>query len=302
MNPAQAKKLSTPIKPEHRELFSGRVYQTGHAGVSIRNHSGKAKYTVIAVHGFLLNHCYFTHLYHQPDTELILMTCSNYHIPTCGADIEYTDWWRTVDHPEATVEYDADVLNQILENLPTGKHIRVHGHSRGGSVILEGMRQRPELYKKVEVVLEAPVLPQGKLHGGISSLLEKFSYGMWPYLIRFLRRTPLTTLAPFFGKMNERKRDLLATAFSNPKDQLTIIRNIESIKAWMENTDFETYKHMKRGTILVPETDRILERDAMLFSSQQTSKNVHIVETSDTSHLISLDSDIWVPPLSVKAT
>ena len=300
MKAIHARKLLRPIDPAYTEMFSGRVYSIGKGAVSVRNHSAPAENTVIAVHGFLENHCYFTQTYQAPDTELILLTCSNYHIPVSGPTIEPAPWQKPIKFLEATIEYDACILNQTLENLPSTQRVRVHGHSRGGAVIIEAMSQRPDLYKTVDVVLEAPVLPQGRLHPLVSALLDPVSHGMWPWVIRLVNSAPSTAYGQtFFGKLNPRKKTLLDKLFAATRDHLTIVRNIENIIAWMAKTETTAYKPMRHGTILIPKIDRILDREAMLKSAECSSNAIRIVETSATSHFVTLDSQEWVPSLSM---
>ncbi|MFE8070687.1 alpha/beta hydrolase [Marinobacteraceae bacterium S3BR75-40.1] len=298
MKASHARKLIKPIEQSYTEMFSGKVYRVGKAAVSVRNHSGEATHTVIGVHGFLENHCYFTQTYEAPTTELILLTCNHYHIPVSGPTPEAPSWEIANRYPERTIEYDACVLNQALENLPTTDRVRVHGHSRGGAVVIEAITQRPELYTNVDVVLEAPVLPQGSLHPMVKAILEPVSHGMWPWLVRLINSTPSSTYGQtFFGRMTERKRQLLNKMFTATRDHLTIVRNIENIYAWMERNDFDVYENLRQGTILIPQTDRILDREAMLESAKHTPNTIRLVETENTSHFITLDSKEWVPPL-----
>lgn len=299
MKASHARKLIKPIEPTYTEMFSGKVYRIGKGAVSVRNHSGAARHSVIGVHGFLENHCYFTQTYEEPTTELILLTCSNYHIPVSGPLYQSPAWEVAIEHAEATIEYDAAILNQALENLVSGERVRVHGHSRGGAVILEAIRQRPELYEDVEVVLEAPILPKGKLHPLIKMALEPVSHGMWPWLVRLINSTPSSSYGQtFFGRMNVRKKQLLNKMFTATRDHLTIVRNIENAIAWTERTDVSIYDMIARGIILIPKVDRILDRQSMLASASQFSACVAVVETSATSHFVTLDSKDWVPALA----
>jgi pimeloyl-ACP methyl ester carboxylesterase len=298
MQAIHARKLIKPIEQSYTEMFSGKVFTVGKGAVSVRNHSGEAKHTVIGVHGFLENHCYFTHLYQESSTELILLTCSNYHVPVSGPMPEPADWEVPIKHLEATIEYDACILNQTLENLPSTKNVRIHGHSRGGAVILEALSQRPELYQNVELILEAPALPGGKTHPLVSALLEPVSHGMWPWIIRFINSTPASSYGQmFFGKMNKRKKQLLSKMFSATKDHLTIVRNIENLFAWMAKTDHSVYQHIKHGTFLIPKMDRILDRELMLKSAQFSPNSVRIIETDAMSHFITLDDQKWIPSM-----
>jgi len=293
-----ARKLIKPIEQTYKEMFSGIVYTVGKGAVSVRNHSSKAEHSVICVHGFLENHCYFTQSYQEPSTELILLTCSNYHIPVSGPMPEPASWEIPIKHLEATIEYDACILNQALENLPTTDSVRIHGHSRGGAVILEAMNQRPELYTNVEIILEAPALPGGKTHPLISALLEPVSHGMWPWIIRFINSTSAGSYGQmFFGKMNRRKKQLLYKLFTATKDHLTIVRNIENLFDWMNRTDHSAYEHIRHGTFLIPRVDRILDRNLMLASAQQSPNAVRIIETDAMSHFVTLDDQKWMPSM-----
>jgi hypothetical protein len=291
-----ARKLIKPIEQTYTEMFSGKVYTVGKGAVSIRNHSGKAEQTVIGVHGFLENHCYFTHSYQESSTELILLTCSNYHIPVSGIIPEPATWEIPIKFLEGTVEYDASILNQALQNLPSTNNIRIHGHSRGCAVILEAARQRPELFDRVEVILEAPALPQGKTHPLVSALLDTVNHGMWPWVIRLINSTPSSSYGQtFFGKMNPRKKQLLNKLFTSTKDHLTIVRNIENLFAWMDKTDYSIYRNIRHGSFLIPKVDRILDRNLMLKSAQHSPNYVRIIETGALSHFITLDDQKWVP-------
>ncbi len=296
MKASHVRKLIKPIESAYSEMFSGRVYRLGKGAVSVRNHSDDAEQTVIGVHGFLENHCYFTQAYEAPTTELILLTCSNYHIPVNGVTPESPDWEVPIKHLEGTIEYDACMLNLVMANLPSTDNIRLHGHSRGGAVILEAARQWPDLYENVEVVLEAPILPQGKLSALVTAVLEPVSHGMWPWLIRLINSAPSSTYGQtFFGKMNPRKKQLLSKLFSATQDHLTIVRNIENLMAWMDRTDASAYDNIRFGTFLIPAVDRILDREAMLKSARQSPTTMRIVETEAPSHFITLDSKEWIP-------
>jgi len=293
-----ARKLIKPIEQTYTEMFSGKVYTVGKGAVSVRNHSSQAEHTVIGVHGFLENHCYFTQSYQDPSTELILLTCSNYHVPVSGPMPEPAEWEIPIKYLEATIEYDANILNQALANLPTTNRVRVHGHSRGGAVILEAVKQRPELYENVELILEAPALPGGKTHPLVSALLEPVSHGMWPWVIRFINSTPSSSYGQmFFGKMNQRKKQLLHKLFTATKDHLTIVRNIENLFAWMDRADYSVYDNVRHGTFLIPNIDRILDRNLMLDSALKSSNAVRVVETDANSHFITLDDQNYVPSM-----
>lgn len=295
MKARHIRKLIRPIDSAYSEMFSGRVYRVGEGAVSVRNHSGEAEQTVIGVHGFLENHCYFTQTYDAPTTELILLTCSNYHIPVNGVTLEKPAWEVPIKHLAGTIEYDACILNQALASLPSTRNVRIHGHSRGGAVVIEAARQRPELYYGADVVLEAPALPQGRIHPLVTTLLEPVSHGMWPWLVRLINSAPSSAYGQaFFGKMNPRKKQLLGKLFYATRDHMTIVRNIENLFDWMARTDTTAYHNVPQGTFLIPGMDRILDRKSMLASARM-STNMRIIETRAPSHFVTLDSKEWVP-------
>ena len=299
MKAIHARKLLRPIDATYTEMFSGKVYTVGKGAVSKRNHSAEAANTVIAIHGFLENHCYFSHAYQEPDTELILITCSNYHVPVSGPVPEPAPWQYPIKYLEDTIEYDACILNMAIQNLTTTRRIRVHGHSRGAAVALEAMRRHPELYENVDMVLEAPVLPNGNLHPLLNTLIDPISHGMWPFVVRLFNSTSASTYGhTFMGRLNGRKKTLLDRVFTTTKNHLTIVRNIENIKDWMEKTTSDIYKDMRHGTILIPRTDRIMDRETMLRSAEHSLNAIRIVETTADSHFVILESEEWVPPLN----
>lgn len=297
MKASHIRKLIKPIDIAYSEMFSGQVYRIGQGAVSVRNHSGEARHTVIGIHGYLENHCYFTQAYDDPTTELILLTCSNYHIPVNGVTPEDAGWQSPIEELEGTIAYDAELLIQAMEILPSSDSVRVHGHSRGGAIILEAARRRPDLFHDVELLLEAPALPQGRLHPLVTMMLEPVSHGMWPWLIRLINSAPSSVYGQtFLGRMNPRKKALLSTLFSSTRDQLTIVRNLEDALDWMDKTPTDVYENVNRGIFLIPGTDRILEKTAMLESARACS-SMTIQETGAPSHFITLDDDSLIPPL-----
>lgn len=295
MKASHARKLIKPIEIAYSEMFSGQVYRVGNGAVSVRNHSGEPVHTVIGVHGYLENHCYFTQVYDAPTTELILLTCSNYHIPVNGVTPEDADWQTPIDELDGTIAYDAELLIQVMTNLPSAGKVRLHGHSRGGAVILEAVSRRPGLFRNAELVLEAPALPQGRTHALVTMMLEPVSHGMWPWLIRLINNAPASVYGQtFFGRMNPRKKTLLSKLFSSTRDQLTIVRNLEDAMAWMENTSTDIYRHVSQGCFLIPGTDRILDKSAMLESARACT-SMTILDTGSPSHFIALDDQSLIP-------
>ncbi|MAM86630.1 MAG: alpha/beta hydrolase [unclassified Hahellaceae] len=291
-------RLLRPVSPTYSEMFSGRVYQVGEGSVAIRNHSSEARHTVIGVHGFLENFCYYTQSYQAADTELILLTCSGYHLPVSGPTVMTADWQTDIDAPAGTISHDAAILIQALANLPTAPHVRIHGHSRGCAVIIEAASLRPDLFINVEVVLEAPVLPEGRLHPLVRRLIRPMNHTTWPLLIRLITSAPSASYAPtFFGTLTNRKRQLMPHIFTSIKEYMTLVHNIEDLRDWMMSRDCSAYDNVPNGTILIPRVDRVLDRAAMLRSARQSHNAISIVETDASSHFITLDCGSWIPRL-----
>jgi pimeloyl-ACP methyl ester carboxylesterase len=224
-------------------------------------------------------------------------------VPVSGVTPQTPDWAVDIKHLAGTIEYDACILNQAMQNLIGSSHVRIHGHSRGAAVALEAIRQWPELYSDVELVLEAPILPQGRAHPLMLALLEPLSPSMWPWIVRLLNNTPNSAYnQTFFGKMNRRKKKLLSKLFHATKDHLTIVRNIDNLLAWMARTDTSVYQLVSQGIVLIPATDRVLDRSAMLASARQAGEKFTIIETTAPSHFIILDDKKWIPELEQVAS
>src|SRR5262249_4144672 len=136
----------------HAEPFDGVVYRVGEAAVAERRCDGP-RATVLTIHGFVEDLRYFTHFYDDPSVQLIALTSCDYHVAIGEPRHERADWACAPSAPPGSIEYDAAVLVQALEHLPRARHVRVHGHSRGGAVVLEAASMRPDLFERVEVLL-----------------------------------------------------------------------------------------------------------------------------------------------------
>jgi pimeloyl-ACP methyl ester carboxylesterase len=277
----------------HHEPFDGVVHRVGEAAVAVRK-SEEPRATVVAMHGYTEDMRYFARLYRDPSIELIALTSCAYHVPVTGLALTVPEWARVPDAPHGTIAYDAAVLNQALEYLPRTRNVRVHGHSRGGAVVLEAARMRPDLFAAVEVVLEAPVLPRGRLYAAPLPLLLWF----YPFIVMAWRRGPLGRFfVPAFGALDDaRKRELLAGLPHSARRIATFVANVEDLIAWMRDADTRLYDNVRRGTILVPNRDRVLDPGAMLASAKSAEPTLGVVRV-DTSHFVTLDRPSAIPPL-----
>lgn len=280
------------------EFFYGKVYQLGHAAVSVRNTGPNANFTVLCMHGFLADHRYFTRLYRHQDMQLILMTASGYHVPVAQKNHEQPSWYQHIIEAPDSIEYDAEALIQALSHLPCTDQIRLHGHSRGGAVIIEASRRRPDLFAKLEVVLEAPLLPGTN---------PRWLVGLWanplllPVAIRFgpwLRHLPHKFYgSAVFNGISQRKRDLLASMLLSPKKFDTVFHNVRNLFTWVSRPSIGAWHGIQRGYLLLPANDTVLNRQQMAEQAAQLSPQLRLLETEAKTHFISLELPHCVPAL-----
>jgi pimeloyl-ACP methyl ester carboxylesterase len=188
------------------------------------------------------------------------------------------------------------VLVQALENLPRTRTIRVHGHSRGGAVVLEASMARPDLFADVEVVLEAPVLPQARPQVMANGLMLWF----YPLGIAFWKRDPFTPqVRPAFGSLDDpRKREVLSGMPHNPKRGSTFVVNVSDLQEWMRRRDMSTYANVRRGVVLVPSKDRVLDPVSMEASAKHAAPALQVVRVEGASHFVTLDRPDVFPALT----
>ncbi|MBL4607123.1 MAG: alpha/beta hydrolase [Pseudomonadales bacterium] len=285
--------------PKNHEPFAGKLFEAGEATIAYRPAAVKAHATVVAMPGFLEDHRYFTGLYSDPDVELVLINSCNYHPPVIPNNRESCGFFNNYGFDLGSIEYDAAVLNWAVENLVTTNKMRLHGHSRGGAVVLEALKQNPSLHRESEVVLEAPVLPQGKGYPALEAAFGTIGLYLLPLIVPLIKRIPAGLYLPIlYRPMNERKKTLLPGLFYNPKNYRTIVENIHSLEQWMEQNDFSIYQNVKNGVILIAEKDTVLDRKSMLASAHKAGDGVSVIETKNTSHFVSLDDPAVVPLIS----
>ena len=276
----------------HHAPFEGRVFRVGHAAVAERR-CDEPKTTVVCMHGFVEDMRYFARLYEDASIQLVAIASCGYHVPVKDLALEDAAWASEPRAPFGSIAYDAEVLVQALEHLPRAPKLRVHGHSRGGAVVLEAARVRPELFAEVEVVLEAPVLPRGKLYAEISAMV----LWLYPFAVPGWRKDPLGgRVARAFGALDDPyKREFLEGVPHNPKRISTFIANVRDLLDWMASRDASLYENVRRGAIVVPKRDRVLDARAMRESAAN-AKHLEIVDV-DCSHFVTLDRPESIPPL-----
>ena len=285
--------LDRPVPQRQAVSMAAEVYRVGSACI-IRRRSDNPVRSVVVMHGFLENPLYFTQYYSDPTIELIMLTSGDYHLPLANPVFQQPPWPTTPALVTGLIASDAQVLNLALQYLVSTPDVRVHGHSRGGAVVLEAARQRPELFEAAAVLLEAPALPQGRAYRPTPRL------GHWllPLVHLLWQGKPASILSrPIWGPLHDAsKRELILAMPFNPRSSRVVMTNLEDLEQWMRSTGPEIYRHVKRGAILVPQQDRVLHSGAMLDSARQ-AENLQIIEVPDGSHFVLLDNPEAIPPL-----
>ena len=290
--------LYRPLAARNHESFAGEMYQVGDSVVAYRPaQGGTGGLTVIAAPGFLEDTRYFSDLYEDPMLELILVNNSGYHCPDRSQTPHPVRWGKIRNPYEiGSIEHDAFVFNLAFQHLSTGKRIRAHGHSRGGAVILEAIKQAPERFQNVEVILEAPVLPGGKGHPALELAFSALGRYLLPINFTLLRYVDLTRFGKWiFAPLTPRKAELVKGFYFAPKTFDIVIKNLNSMQQWIAARNTRAYAPIQHGTILIGERDLVLDRAAMLRSAQLAKPRWHVIETRGTSHFVSLDQPGLVP-------
>lgn len=266
------------------EVFDGTEYQVGACRVFERRCEAP-RATVVCMHGFLESPHSFTHFYADPSLQLVLLSSADYAQPFSGQTSSEPVWVKTPIQGEVgDIEYDAQVLALALEHLPRSNTIRVHGHSRGGAVVLEAAQRRPDLFEKVQVLLETPVVPRGQVYGARGAVAMSLAFFFLPLILAVWRRYPTLKLSQrALGRLDDaRKKQVMLNLPNNPRRARTAERNVKSILAWSSKTGVDVYQHV-RGAIVIADRDKVLDSVSMRQSAQQAPALV-IIEAKSSSH------------------
>lgn len=283
------------------EPFEGDLYQVGECYVAKRASDTKPKQTIVCAHGFVEDMRYFTEVYQDPSIELIMINSCGYHSPFSLNDLLKPDWAVSVPYPEGSIEYDANVLGQAVDNLASTKKIRLHGHSRGGAVVLEAIKQRPDLLGKLEVILEAPILPKGKPYPALALAFNKVGLYLLPLTFTLFKKVPFDFYSRAYKPLTARKQVLLPGLLHNPKSFTTVLENAHNMNEWWDHAEHSLYDNVAKGTILIGAEDKVLDRNSMIASAEASHKNINVVLTEGTTHFISLEEPQYVLELAANA-
>lgn len=282
----------------HIGEFCGDLLRVGNTYIGWRPAMNGSERTIVCFPGFLEDMRYFQALYENDDAELILVNNANYH---CPYPIDFVEelHWPTNPFRVGTIEHDGFYLGLVLERIASGRDIVVHGHSRGGAVVLEAGRQYPELvrstHRSLSALLEAPVLPQARVAGKGSYPLHHqiYSYFM-PIAFGRMRNIKTGQLLemPMMKPTTPLKTRLCRSVFSTARNYATCVTNYRSIVTWQRSTDIQVFSNYRKLTVVVGERDDSLDRESMLASAQRGQaeiKGLSIVETTGTNHFIALE-------------
>ena len=278
--------------------FDGRLYRVGETVIAVREAAKNSDESILCFPGFLEDMRYFQHLYSGSDAQLILINNANYHSPFPDDAVEALDW---PDNPYAvgTIEHDGFYLALALQHLSSGSRISLHGHSRGGAVVLEAGRQSPELTRpadrSISAVLEAPVLPGARAAGRSSNPLPHalISY-LIPVVLGLLCNSSRDRLLqqPMMRPTNSLKTELCQSLYSVAKNYRTCVANVRSIHRWQRQTSDDVYTNYARIVVVAGERDDVLDNASLLASAERgraLNRGVQILRTEKTNHFISLE-------------
>lgn len=292
--------LNKTFKPKSRIPFDGEIFKLGDIVVARRRRiesegeggAENVSKTIVCMPGFMETISYFFDVYKDENAELILVNNCAYHSPIDDA-MGKTPSWFDANNPylPGTIEHDAFVFAQIVDQLATTDNVVLHGHSRGGAVILEASKLISKEKRHVAAILEAPVLPQGKARGHqMPKLLRIVMKYYMPLAFHYYRHNALAYLQ--FGgyryPATDVKEKIISDYFSNPKQYKVTVTNISNIDQWAASTGFDIYNNFSDVTVLVPENDIVLDRELM-YSSAAAGKHVKVVEVQAADHFISLE-------------
>jgi pimeloyl-ACP methyl ester carboxylesterase len=278
--------------------FEGDLMKVGTTYIARKPAKNNSQRTIICFQGFLEDMRYFQNVYKDEEAELIYVNNANYHCPF-STDYVVELQWPENPYGVGSIEHDAFYVGLALERLANGQEVCLHGHSRGGAVVLETGRQHPMLMKQktrpVKAILENPVVPQARVKGkGSEPIPHKIACYLLPIffgLKRNWKKERLVSL-PMMRPTNELKTELLMSIFCTARNYSACVSNVKSIYAWQRNMDYDVYENYPSLTLLIGERDDSLDRSSMLASAEKglaINSGLTIIKTTGTNHFISLE-------------
>ena len=283
-----------PAQPS--EVLNGDLFQVGEHLVCCpdRSHLSQGavnQTTIVCFPGFLEDIRYFIALYRDVPARIIILNNGNYQNPFSNDTAVAKPAWSTSNpYPLGTIAHDAFCLNLVLDNMTHNERVVLHGHSRGGAVVLEAGNQQSDRANRTEALLEAAVVPQGRLVNNGERLLQPVGFYLMPMVLSLLRilPEPMRLKSPMMWVTNAAKNTHVAGIPFTPKQYATAEINSVDIIRFHSESSPDYYANFKRSTLFVGERDSVLSRASMLKSAMQ-SPAVEVVETQGTDHFISLE-------------
>lgn len=290
-----------------QRVFAGELFHVGASFIARRHARAGSRKTIVCFPGFLEDMRYFEALYEDTDSELILVNNANYHSPYDQSRLVSLGW-PVNPYAIGTIEHDGYLLSQVLEHLVSGDEVILHGHSRGGAVVLECGRQNPQLVSggalQVSAILEAPVLPQARTVGrGSEPIPFRLICYFLPIVLGLGRNASVEKLLkqPMMQPCNDLKIDICRSIYTNPRSYSTCITNIKSIRNWQRAHDAQLYQSFDRVTVVVGAVDHVLDNRSMLLSAEAgraLNAGVTILQTQNTNHFPSLEQPHYLHTLT----
>jgi len=281
---------------KNHEDFNGDLYQVGHSIVAHVKNTGPSHKTIICMHGWLADYRYFTQLYTAIDGELILINSCDYHAANKNITPIKPAWEIENPYNKHTIEYDAAVLIQAVKNLASTNELLLHGHSRGGAVVLEAIKQNQELFRNATVILEAPVLPEApfvktnKRPKEFNDLISYIIMYPFPFIVAWLARFGIPDFVfKSILPMNERKKHLMLGTWNNHKYIKVLLDNLTNLNDWTLTNKVNLFDTIKKGYIVIGSKDDVLSRDLMLKTANRSKNNITVIESKNSSHFVTLD-------------
>jgi len=278
------------------EPFHGAVLRLGNNLVCLPDRAhldadAVSRTTLVCFPGFLEDMRLFLEVHRDTPARLIIINNANYQNPFRDVAVQAPPWFTGNPYLQGTIAHDAFCLNRVIEHMTGPERVVLHGHSRGGAVVLEAGNQRPDLARNVEALLEAAVVPRGRLYDNGEKKLQPVGFYLFPFILSLMRVLPASVRlkSPMMWVSNPTKDKIVAALPFTPRQYATAELNSRDIIDWQARTGFQSYEHFKRITLVVGQRDSVLCRRAMLDSAAQ-SRAVEVVETTGTDHFISLES------------
>jgi pimeloyl-ACP methyl ester carboxylesterase len=289
----------TKIKAVNHQDFDGDLYQVGQSCVAYQpanNSTDIPKRTIVCMHGWLEDQRYFSPVHNNKNDELILINSCGYHLPNTQRSTKAATWQTPNPYPICTIEYDAAVLIMAVKNLASHSNLVLHGHSRGGAVIIEAIKQAPTLFAQAHVILEASILPEATVSKVqsypkiVERILTPIILYIFPFIAYYLfKKTLSASTLKGMGLVNNENGFLLSGMSACAKSADVLQRNIENMLEWPLKNKMNILDNAKSGYILVGARDAVLSRRSMLKSANKHRGTLNIIHTEQSSHFISLD-------------